>query len=63
MSIEGCIIYNMYHNNEDKTSEEVQIKPEKMIIPNIQNDIEKYVNIITEKFKNIINFEKYKKID
>ena len=32
-----------------------------MIIPNIQNDTEKYVNIIIEKFKNIINFEKYKK--
>ena len=63
MSIEGCIIYNMYHNTEDKNSEEVQIKPEKMIIPNIQNDTEKYVNIIIEKFKNIINFEKYKKID
>ena len=61
MSIEGCIIYNMYHNTEDKTSEEIQIKPEKLVIPNIQNDTEKYVNIITEKFKNIINFEKNKK--
>ena len=61
MSIEGCIIYNMYHNTEDKNSEDIQIKPEKLVIPNIQNNLEKYRNIINEEFKNIINFEKCKK--
>ncbi len=61
MSIEGCIIYNMYNNLEEKETKEKPIKPEKLVIPNIQNDIEKYLNIIAEEFKNIINFEKYKK--
>ena len=61
MSIEGCIIYNMYNNLEEKETKEKSIKPEKLVIPNIQNDLEKYGNIIIEEFKNIINFEKYKK--